>query len=380
MADDRQTEARAAGVPAPRPVDAVEALEDAVEVAGRDADPVVGDHQLDPRDPRRGHAHLDARARLAVLDGVLDEVAERRAELAAIAADVDARRHARAPRWRCRSARRGGGRGRRHPRRRRRRRPGRASAPRRARSATARAGRRSSVDTRWASSIMRSATRWTTSRSSSSPSASASTASAPIGVFSSWLMLATKSVRTASTASPFADVLDRRHAPRRRRAVGGDDDDSSGRAEQLERLRASPRRCEPRRADPPPPRRRAGRCACRRTPWQRGCGSAHGPDAPSTTMPRAKRSTTSVQRGAPTAASGGRGHRRGRQRPPDSLRGPRWADHHRARTTAGDDADDGDQGGHDRSRHARRVVTSRSLAGGAVGEAMRRCRARASSR
>ena len=37
------------------------------------------------------------------------------------------------------------------------------------------------------------------SRSSSSASVSASTASAPTGVFSSWLMLATKSVRTAST-------------------------------------------------------------------------------------------------------------------------------------------------------------------------------------
>ncbi len=54
-------------------------------------------------------------------------------------------------------------------------------------------------DTRSASSTMRSATRWTTSRSSSSASASARTASAPTGVFSSWLMLATKSVRTAST-------------------------------------------------------------------------------------------------------------------------------------------------------------------------------------
>ena len=53
--------------------------------------------------------------------------------------------------------------------------------------------------TRIASSTMRLATRWTTSRSFSSASASASTAKAPTGVRSSWLMLATKSVRTAST-------------------------------------------------------------------------------------------------------------------------------------------------------------------------------------
>ena len=52
--------------------------------------PVVGDHQLDPR-PLDADAHLHDGARLAVLDGVLDEVAERRHELAAVA------EHARRP-------------------------------------------------------------------------------------------------------------------------------------------------------------------------------------------------------------------------------------------------------------------------------------------
>ena len=41
VADDRQAEAGAAGVAAAGPVDAVEALEDAVEVAGRNADALV---------------------------------------------------------------------------------------------------------------------------------------------------------------------------------------------------------------------------------------------------------------------------------------------------------------------------------------------------
>ena len=43
VADDGQAEPGAAGVAAAGPVDPVEALEDAVEVAGRDADALVGD-------------------------------------------------------------------------------------------------------------------------------------------------------------------------------------------------------------------------------------------------------------------------------------------------------------------------------------------------
>ena len=53
----------------------------------------------------------------------------------------------------------------------------------------------------------------------SSTRASASTASAPTGVFSSWLMLATKSVRTASRRAPLGDVVDRRQGERRRPAA-----------------------------------------------------------------------------------------------------------------------------------------------------------------
>ena len=52
---------------------------------------------------------------------------------------------------------------------------------------------------RWASATSFGARRVMTSGSSSSASVSASRASAPTGVFSSWLMLATKSVRMASS-------------------------------------------------------------------------------------------------------------------------------------------------------------------------------------
>ena len=55
---------------------------------------------------------------------------------------------------------------------------------------------------------MRSASRLTTSGSSSPSSVSASRPRAPTGVFSSWLMLATKSRRTASSRLPFGDVVD----------------------------------------------------------------------------------------------------------------------------------------------------------------------------
>src|SRR5581483_11365640 len=46
VADDRETEARAAGVAAAPVVDPIETLEDALEVAGRDTDAAVGHHQL----------------------------------------------------------------------------------------------------------------------------------------------------------------------------------------------------------------------------------------------------------------------------------------------------------------------------------------------
>ena len=85
----------------------------------------------------------------------------------------------------------------------------RARLPRRARCATAPAGRRSCAphDVPRRPSSRRAVA--TTPRSSSSTNVSASTASAPTGVFSSWLMLATKSVRTASSGRRSLDVLDR---------------------------------------------------------------------------------------------------------------------------------------------------------------------------
>ena len=78
--------------------------------------------------------------------------------------------------------------------------------------------------TRSASATIRSATRCTTSGSLSPDSASASTARAPTGVFSSWLMLATKSVRTASTRrrSLTSSIVATADAVGKR--LGGDDD------------------------------------------------------------------------------------------------------------------------------------------------------------
>ena len=49
VADDREPEPRAAGVAAAGLVDPVEALEDAVDVASGNPDPLVGDHDLDRR-------------------------------------------------------------------------------------------------------------------------------------------------------------------------------------------------------------------------------------------------------------------------------------------------------------------------------------------
>ena len=68
-------------------------------------------------------------------------------------------------------------------------------------------------DRRWASAISLGARRAMTSGSSSSASVSASSAIAPTGVFSSWLMLATRSVRTESRPDPLAGVLDGAHRP-----------------------------------------------------------------------------------------------------------------------------------------------------------------------
>src|SRR5689334_2852768 len=69
VAHDRQAQARAASGPAAGAVDAVEALEDAVAIARRDADAVVGHGQLDVVAVVAG-ADLHRRAGIGVLDGV----------------------------------------------------------------------------------------------------------------------------------------------------------------------------------------------------------------------------------------------------------------------------------------------------------------------
>ena len=56
LADDRQAEPAAAGVPVAGLVEPGEPVEDPLAVGLRDAGPVVGDGQLDPRPPPRGEA------------------------------------------------------------------------------------------------------------------------------------------------------------------------------------------------------------------------------------------------------------------------------------------------------------------------------------
>jgi hypothetical protein len=88
VTDDREAEARAARAAAARLVDAIEPLEDPVEITCRDAHAVVGDDELDPG-PVRPRRDLHPTARLAVLHRVLHEVADRRDELAPVARDSD---------------------------------------------------------------------------------------------------------------------------------------------------------------------------------------------------------------------------------------------------------------------------------------------------
>lgn len=92
MLDDRETEAGATcGTGAGR-VDAVEALEDALLVLVRDADALVGHGDLDVVPARCGEpacGDADAGSGGRVVDGVLDEVAERRGQLAPVAPDAE---------------------------------------------------------------------------------------------------------------------------------------------------------------------------------------------------------------------------------------------------------------------------------------------------
>ena len=84
VAHDRQAESGAARVAAATLVDAVEPLEDPGVLRRRDADALVGHHQLGEGALHTG-ADLHPPTDLGVLDGVLDEVPEGGDQLAAVA-------------------------------------------------------------------------------------------------------------------------------------------------------------------------------------------------------------------------------------------------------------------------------------------------------
>src|SRR5207244_930681 len=86
MAHDREPEPRAAPAPDARLVDLVEALEDAVDLRPRDADPVVLDRQHD-RLPVAPRPHDDGFALAGELDGVVQQVDEQLAKALLVAAD-----------------------------------------------------------------------------------------------------------------------------------------------------------------------------------------------------------------------------------------------------------------------------------------------------
>ena len=198
VADDRETETGTAGVAAARPVDPVEALEDAFEVARRDPDPVVAHGEHEPVADDVG-TDLDRLVRARVLDRVVEQVHERAAHLAAVARRLDVGRVVRRRDRDLGERRRPPARDRPSPRS--------AAAPGSARGVGAscasiwlRSSRSSTIrDRRSASRTTRSASCCTTAASSVAAIVSASRPSAPIGVFSSWLTLATKSRRTLST-------------------------------------------------------------------------------------------------------------------------------------------------------------------------------------
>ena len=236
VAHDRQTEAGAAGLAAAGPVDAVEALEDAVEVARRDADAVVGDPQLDPlavgrrrrRDdacPARSTSRRSRRGCETPTPAAGDRRASSGPRTRSPSRSVMPRRSAS---WRDRSS---------------------ASASTSRRAPTSRTTLTAELDAGQLQQVVDRAgdpvglvdhlpaKRCTIAGSSSSASASASTASAPTGVFSSWLMLATKSVRTASRRDRSvmsSTITTDRPAVEGRRLHH---DDAARRAVQLEHLR-----------------------------------------------------------------------------------------------------------------------------------------------
>ena len=76
MSDDREAEPGSAGLATPRPIDAVEALEDAFVMLRRDAAAPILDRDLQLT---RGGVCTDEdlRATLAVVDGVAEQVDDR---------------------------------------------------------------------------------------------------------------------------------------------------------------------------------------------------------------------------------------------------------------------------------------------------------------
>ena len=91
VTDDGEPEPGTTRAAIPRPVHPVEPLEDAIEVLRRDADPMIGHHDVDPgvldlcRD-------IDLRSRIAVLHAVVDQVHHRRHQLVTVALDPGVRR------------------------------------------------------------------------------------------------------------------------------------------------------------------------------------------------------------------------------------------------------------------------------------------------
>ena len=145
--------------------------------------------------------------------------------------------------------------------------------------------------TRKASFSMRSASRRPTAGSSSASSVSASRPSAPTGVLSSWLMLATKSRRTASsrrrsvTSSMTTSTPTARPSPRSG-ATSSTSVRRGGPNRSSVRVAARPSATDlGRRARRSPPRRGRRRGGRRRSGRRRRCGTRRRPAASNTTTP-----------------------------------------------------------------------------------------------
>ena len=233
------------------PIDAVEALEDPFEVAlagcrCRGRCTTRSTHRSRRRRPPTAH-QVDDRAGIGVLHGVLEQVGQRRHELSALAphgrgagrplVDVDARCRGSSASWRTRSTRLGRPAGRPPPPRG----PARPSSSmrRQLEEVVDDAGRRGGDSATMRLGQPGRRPRGRPRRSS----VSASRASAPTGVLSSWLMLATKSGASPRAACrSVMSSIDRQAAPPATGA-GPHHHRAPGRAVQLEgRGRSSRRR------------------------------------------------------------------------------------------------------------------------------------------